>query len=164
MNGCKVTETALTSTQHILGWYLSDMTDADLLVRPVPGANHSAWQLGHLIASEIQLVRSQLPDAAYPELPAGFAEQHNKETAVQEPPKGFGGKEQYLSLFNRVREATKAAAGKLSEADLDRPTTGQMAQFAPTLGAFFILVSNHTLMHVGQFSPIRRKLGKPVLF
>ncbi len=164
MNGCKVIETALASTQHILPMYLSDLTDADLLVRPVPGANHIAWQLGHLIASEIHLVRSQLPNAAFPELPAGFAEQHGKEKAAQEPPKGFGGKEQYVALFNRVREATKAAAAKLSEADLDRPTKGDMAPFAPTLGAFMVLVSNHTLMHVGQFSAVRRKLGKPVLF
>ena len=164
MNGCKVIETALTSTQNIVPMYLGDLTDADLLVRPVPGANHIAWQFGHLIASEIQLVRSQLSNTAYPELPAGFAEQHGKETSAQEPPKGFGGKEQYVTLFNRVREATKAAVAKLSDADLDRPTTGQMAQFAPTLAAFLMLVSNHTLMHVGQFTAVRRKLGKPVLF
>jgi uncharacterized damage-inducible protein DinB len=164
MNASKVIETTLTSTQHILPMYMTDLSDADLLVRPVPGANHIAWQLGHLIASEVHLVRSQLPNAAFPELPAGFAEQHGKETAGQEPPKQFGSKEQYLALFNRVREATKAAAAKLSDADLDRPTTGQMASFAPTLGAFMVLVANHTLMHVGQFTAVRRKLGKPVLF
>ena len=36
--------------------YLSDLTDADLLVRPVPGANHIAWQLGHLIQAENWMV------------------------------------------------------------------------------------------------------------
>jgi hypothetical protein len=164
MNGCKAIETALTSTQQILPWYLSDLTDADLLVRPAPGANHIAWQLGHLIASEIRLVRSQLPDAAYPELPAGFSEQHNNATAAQDPPKGFSSKDQYITLFNRIRDATKAVAAQLSDADLDRPTSGNMVQFAPTLGAFLMLVSNHTLMHVGQFTVVRRKLGKPILF
>ena len=29
---------------------LSDLSDAELLVRPVPSANHIAWQLGHMIA------------------------------------------------------------------------------------------------------------------
>jgi uncharacterized damage-inducible protein DinB len=164
MNGCKVIETALASTQKILPMYLNDLADADLLVRPVAGANHIAWQLGHLIASEIHLMRSQFPNAAFPELPAGFAEQHGKETAAQESPKGFGGKEQYVALFNKVREATKAAAGKLSDADLDRATQGDMAPFAPTLAAFLMLVSNHTLMHVGQFTAVRRKLGKPIVF
>ena len=62
------------------------------------------------------------------------------------------------------RKATIAALSKLSDADLDRPTTGPMAQFAPTLGQLFLAASNHTLMHAGQFTVVRRKLGKPVLF
>jgi hypothetical protein len=155
--------TALTSTQEILSWYLSDLSDADLLIRPAPGANHIAWQLGHLINSE-RGMGSQIPGVAYPEMPAGFDQQHEKATATQDPPKGFGTKEQYLNLFKKVRGATLEAVGKLSEADLDRPTQGQMAKFAPTLGALLILTSNHTLMHAGQFSVVRRKLGKPVLF
>ena len=40
------------------------------------------------------------------------------------------------------------------------PTTGNIAQFAPTHGALVLLVSNHTLMHSGQFTVVRRKLGK----
>jgi hypothetical protein len=164
MKANQVIETALNSTQFLTNQYLSDLADADLLVRPTPGANHIAWQLGHLISSEIGLVRSQLPSAAFPELPAGFAEQHGKDTAGQEPPKGFLSKQQYVDLFNRVREATKATLAKLSDSDLDKPSTGNMAQFAPTLAAFFMLVSNHTLMHAGQFTVLRRKQGKPVLF
>jgi hypothetical protein len=164
MNAKDVVQTALTSTQNLLGWYLSDLADPDLLVRPVPGANHVAWQVGHLLASEIQLVRSQIPGAAYPELPAGFAEQHGAKSAANDPPKPLATKAEYLALFNKVREATLAVLAKLPDADLDKPTTGNMARFAPTLGAFFILVANHTLMHAGQFTVVRRKLGKPVLF
>jgi hypothetical protein len=147
----------------MLNWYLGDLSDADLLVRPVPAANHIAWQLGHLISAEKHLA-GQVPGISFPELPAGFEEQHSKETAAQEPPKGFLSKGQYLELFSRMREATLAALGKMSDADLDRPTTGSMAQFAPTHGALLLAVSNHTLMHAGQFSVVRRKLGKPVLF
>jgi hypothetical protein len=156
-------KTTLISTQQNLGMYLADLSDADLLVRPVPGANHIAWQLGHLITAEIALL-SQLPGAAYPELPAGFKEQHDKATAGVDPPKGFGTKAQYLGLFNKVREATLANLAKISDADLDKPTTGRMAHFAPTLGALLILQSNHVLMHAGQFTVLRRKLGKPVVF
>ncbi len=45
-------KTALLSTQNITAMYLADLSDEDILVRPVPGANHIAWQLGHLIHSE----------------------------------------------------------------------------------------------------------------
>jgi hypothetical protein len=164
MKASQVLETALNGTQFLTNHYLEDLSDADLLTRPTPGANHIAWQLGHVIASEVGMVRSQLPNAAYPELPSGFAEQYTKDTAAKDPPKGFLTKQKYLDLFNRVREVTKATVSKLSDADLDRATTGNMAQFAPTLGVFLMLVSNHTLMHAGQFSVVRRKLGKPILF
>ena len=34
---------------------VSDLSDAELLVRPVPQANHIAWQLGHLILQDSRL-------------------------------------------------------------------------------------------------------------
>jgi hypothetical protein len=163
MNAKDAIQTALTSTQSMLGMYLGDLSDADLVVRPVPNANHIAWQLGHLISSE-QKLAAQVPGAAYPELPAGFAEHHDSKNASVDPPKGFGSKASYLDLFNKTRAATLANLAKLKEADLDKPTQGQMAAYAPTLGALLLLVSNHTLMHMGQFTVVRRKLGKPVLF
>jgi hypothetical protein len=164
VNGRDVIKSALTSTQNLLSWYVGDLTDAEFTERPVPTANHIAWQMGHVIAGEIFLIRDTLPDAAYPELPAGFVEQHDKATSNVQPPKGFGTKAQYLDLFNKVRGTTIALLDQLTDADLDRPTQGRMAQFAPKLGDLFVLVSNHTLMHAGQFTVLRRKLGKPVVF
>jgi hypothetical protein len=163
MNAKDAIRTALTSTQNLLAWYLSDLSDEDLLVRPVPNANHIAWQVGHLINSEVRMGQV-LPGAAYPELPVGFAEHHTKETAAAEPPRGFGKKADYLGLFNRVREATLATLAKMPDADLDRPTPGDMAKWAPMMGALLVLTANHTMMHVGQFTVVRRKVGKPVLF
>jgi uncharacterized damage-inducible protein DinB len=162
MKGTEVIRGALKGTSHTLNMYLSDLSDADLLVRPVPAANHIAWQLGHLISAEPYLAKMAIPEANYPELPAGFTEKHNKATAASDS--GFLTKAQYLELFNKLREATIAAVGKLSDADLDKPTVGSMAKYAPTAGAMLLLTSNHTLMHAGQFTAVRRKLGKPVLF
>jgi hypothetical protein len=163
MNAKDAIKTALASTQQILQAYLSDLSDADLLVRPVPQANHIAWQLGHMISAENQMVNMAVPGAS-PALPAGFADQHNKAAAAKEPATGFRTKEEYLGLFQKTRAATQVALAKLSDADLDKPTPGDMAKFAPTIGAFFLLQANHTLMHAGQFTVVRRKLGKPVVF
>src|SRR5919201_5668199 len=112
MQAKDVVRSALNSTQNMLEMYLSDLSDADLLVRPVPNANHIAWQLGHLIISEPELVHMELPDAAYPKLPAGFAEQHSRETAGVDPPKGFRTKAEYLALAKQVRGATLALLDK----------------------------------------------------
>src|SRR5260221_5518002 len=63
------------SNDSMLNTYLSDLSDADLLLRPVSGANHIAWQLGHLIKSEQSLLTA-VPGAAVTELPAGWADQY----------------------------------------------------------------------------------------
>jgi hypothetical protein len=156
-------KSALKSTQRMLEMYLADLSDADLLVRPIANANHIAWQLGHLIKSEPELVHMELPDAVYPELPAGFAEQHSKETATVDPPKGFHTKAEYLALSKEVRGATLALLDNMSDADIGRASTGKMARWAPTLADLFLMLGTHTMMHAGQFTVVRRKLGKPVL-
>ena len=164
MNGIGAIKAALEGTAFVLKMYVADLSDADLFVRPVPAANHAAWQIGQVIVGDVMLVKDQVPAARYPELPPGSAELYGKEGASKDGPDGFLTKAEYLALFDSVRGATIAALETLTDADLDRPTTGSMASFAPTLGHLFLLVSNHTLMHAGQFTVIRRKLGKPVLF
>jgi hypothetical protein len=162
MNAIEAIRTVLTSTQELTTMYLSDLSDADLLVRPVPGANHIAWQLGHTIVSERYMLAENLPGVAFPAFPAGFAEAHAQERAGKDD--GFFPKAVYLEQLAAIRGAAIAALNKLSEADLDRPTAGSMARFAPKVGALLVLVGNHTMMHSGQFSVARRRLGKPVLF
>jgi hypothetical protein len=163
MTGSAAIQQALGGSQWLLEHFLADFTDEEFFVRPVPGANNVAWQVGHLIEAEKGMVTSQIPTAKYPELPAGFKEAHKAERAKHDGRDSFLSKAEYLALAQKVRAVTMEVVGKLADADLDKPTTGNMAQFAPTLGAFLVLVSNHTLMHAGQFSVIRRKLGKPVL-
>ena len=164
MNAKNALQLALVSTQGMVPMYLKDLSDADLLVRPVPGANHIAWQLGHLISSEKFLLESQLPGATYPKLPEGFDKTHHDKNAASESTQGFLTKAEYLDLFNSVRKATLNNLEKMSEADLEKPNTGPLAKMAPTLAALIILTSNHVLMHAGQFTVVRRKLGKPVAF
>jgi hypothetical protein len=163
MRATDTIKAALNSTQHMLEMYVADLSDADLLIRPVPTANHIAWQLGHLITGEPFLVRSELPDAVFPDLPAGFAEQYTKETSTSDAPADFKTKAEYLDLSKKMRTATLATLDTLSDADLDRVCTGRMAKFCPKLMNLLLLVSNHTMMHTGQFTVVRRKLGKPVL-
>jgi uncharacterized damage-inducible protein DinB len=159
MNASTAIRKALESTHRVLTMYLGDLSDADLLVRPVPGANTIAWQVGHLIRSE-SMAAKHIPAAKYPELPAGFADRHDNKRAGDDGP-GLATKAVYLDLFAKAREATLKAVDGLSETDLDKPTGWEMA---PTLGQLLLLIANHTMMHAGQFTVVRRKLGKPVLF
>ncbi|HEY1379369.1 MAG TPA: DinB family protein [Gemmataceae bacterium] len=152
---------ALATSRQVFTMLLQDLSDADLLVRPSASANHIAWQIGHVIASEHRMLTNMVPDLA-PALPEGFADLHAASTAKDD--NGFLTKAEYLAQYGRVRKVTLAALDRLPEADLDRPNPGPTAPIAPTIGALFLLVANHGLLHAGQFSVVRRKLGKPTLF
>jgi hypothetical protein len=128
----------------------------------VPGANHIAWQIGHLVRAEANFLGNNFPGTAAAELPLGFAERHSKEAAKADD--GFATKAEYLDLFGKVRSATLAALEAMPDTDLDRPTAGPIAALAPTVGQALAFTGIHTMMHTGQFSVVRRKLGKPILF
>jgi hypothetical protein len=152
----------MTFCRDLTVGFLQDLSDADLMARPTPTANHIAWQLGHLIASEQGMVAG-LGHKTRP-LPNGFAESHGKEASTSDDPKKFRTKAEYLTLFKQVREDTLAALKATPDADLEKPGPESMQAYAPTVMAVFNLLGAHDLMHAGQFTPVRRKLGKPVLF
>lgn len=149
----------------VLNAYLGDLSDADLFIRPVPGQNHIAWQLGHLINSERDLVEQTRPGSC-PPLPEGFAEAHaNKpEANKSDDTSRFYSKARYLELLATQRAATLAALAALPDAELDTPAPEDMRSYAPTVGSAFLLVGTHYLMHAGQFVGVRRKLAKPIMF
>src|SRR5262249_16301447 len=95
---------------------LSDLSDPNLLVRPVPGANHIGGQLGHLIIQECHSIGPQDLGVKYPELPKGFVEQHSDATAGVDPPSGFLTKAEYLDLLAQTHEATMETLASLSDA------------------------------------------------
>ncbi len=162
MKAIELIQKALAFSQGMINNYLNDLSDDDILTRPVPSANNVAWQLGHLTASEVMMVKEQLPNAVYPELPAKLQEHASGKSATTIT--SFLKKSEYLEWFNRVRSATIENVGKLQEADLDKATVGQMKDFCPRLGELLNLITVHDMMHGGQFTVVRRALNKPVLF
>lgn len=151
----------LDMTNEVLTTYLSDLSDADLMIRPVPAANHGAWQLGHLVSSEHEMMTKA--GFSMPDLPDGFAPSYTKETSTLDDAAKFHKKDRYIELMTQQREATLAALAGASSADLDRATPEDMHAYAKTAGLTFNLIGIHVLMHAGQFVTLRRKLGKPVL-
>lgn len=163
MNAHAVLRGALASADSISTSYLNDLSDADLLVRPVPGANHIAWQLGHLIAGENMMI-AEACSGSMPALPSGFAEKHSNDTAGSDDRGAFLSKDEYLRHYREQRAATLKALEGLSEADFDHPAPEQFRQYCPTVGAVFNMQATHWLMHAGQWAIVRRKLGHKPLF
>ena len=145
---------------QVLMAYLGDLEDADLMIRSQPGVNHIAWQLGHLITSENEMLSGV--GLKMPPLPDGFGACYTKETSTSDDAAKFHTKAQYLAALAEQRKGTLAALESASDADLDKPTPEVMHAFAKTVGVLFNLIGVHGLMHVGQFVPVRRLRGKPV--
>lgn len=163
MNAKDAIRSSANLSSMVIKSYVGDLEDADLLRRPTAGCNHIAWQLGHLISSEVQLLEQTAPGQGIT-LPEGFAEAHSKEASSSDEAAGFQTKATYLELFDKVREATARALADFPEADLDKPSPPDFQSFCPTMGDMFGLIASHPMMHAGQFVIVRRQLGKPVLF
>lgn len=163
MNAKDAIRKSIASTDMIVEGYLGDLTDAELMVRSVPGANHIAWQLGHLVISEHDLMEGIAP-GSMPKLPAGFKEKYTKETAASDDPKAFHTKADYQRLLKEQRAGTFAALEKTPETDLDKPGPEEFRSYCPTVADVFLLQGTHAMMHAGQWAVTRRKLGRKPLF
>ena len=162
MNTKDAIRSSANLSNMVIKTYISDMEDADLMRRPGEGCNHLAWQLGHLISSECQLLNMVTPGSAI-DLPDGFADAHSKEQCTNDDPASYRDKSTYIELFDRVRAASQAALDACDDSDLDNPAPENFRDFCPTVGDMFTLIATHPLMHAGQFVVVRRQLGKPIL-
>ncbi|MGN6369384.1 MAG: DinB family protein [Phycisphaerae bacterium] len=152
----------LQSSIGLLTMTLGDMSDADLLVRPVQNANHANWQLGHLAVAETNMLG--MCGIPMPALPAGVAEKYSKEAAKSDDPAAFLKKDQLLGLLQSVRNASVAWVKSAFEEQLEAATAEKLRGFAPTVRDLLAALTGHDAMHMGQIQVIRRKLGKPILF
>ena len=144
---------------HVVNAYLDDLSDADLMKRPHPQCNHINWQVGHLIASEHEMLDNFVP-GGMPALPEGFAEQYKKENAHSDDPSRFATKSDLMAAYKTQRDATLKALAQASDADWDKETG---ISYAPSIAAVYTLQGGHWLMHCGQWVVVRRQLGKPVV-
>lgn len=156
--------TANGFADRILNAYLGDLSDADLLVRPIPGMNHIAWQIGHLLNTERGLLDALQPGAS-PAYPDGFTEAHGRDEAAttSDDPSRFLTRDAYLALWNAQRQASRAYLDAVDDATLDAPAPERVRKMVPDVGGTLLLFGTHALMHLGQFAAVRRSLGKPVV-
>lgn len=160
MNGREAIRLGLDMAEFVSLAYLQDLAPADLLHRPCPGANHIAWQLGHLIVAEHELIEKVCP-GRMPALPAGFAGRYTKETCTSDNPADFHSSDEFLAAYRTQRAGTLSALNALTDADLDAASG---VDYAPNVGGIFSMQGSHWLMHAGQWAVIRRQMGRPPLF
>ncbi len=161
----------LHSARYVTDAYLADLEDHELLVRPTPGAHHIAWQLGHLLLSEVMMLNSVEPGSGIL-FPAGFEQLHTAPKDSADPGGkiaqdiGLGAyytKAQYLGLRSQLRQKTLELLDAISVDQLGAPGPDKMRAYAPTNGAVLLAIGTHEMMHSGQWAVVRRMLNKPVV-
>jgi hypothetical protein len=150
-------------SQMVTNMLLGDLEDADLLVRPVPGANHIAWQMGHVITA-CRHFGEMIKPGCMPPLPDGFAEKYTKDTSSSDNPDDFVSKDEYLRLIDQQRQAMLSLLDQLADDELEAGADESLKSICQTVGDVFGLAADHEMMHSGQYSTVRRKLGKAVAF
>lgn len=163
MNARDAIQLNLDMANMVCSAYLGDLDDRDLLVRPGAGCNHIAWQLGHLIGSEHEMMELVKP-GSMPPLPVGFTDRHTKATSRIDSASAFLSKGEYLDLYQQQRQGTLALLRAQSDAELDLPAPEKFQAYCKSRGDLFSLQGSHLMMHVGQWAVVRRKLGRQPLF
>jgi hypothetical protein len=161
MSRKKTIRNVIEMSDRIINSYLSGLSDKDLFVRAVPGVNHIAWQLGHIISSERHFIERLNPGAS-PPLPEGFDAKHGRDKTGEDDPAAFYPLETYQALWKAQREATLATLESFPETDLDDANPEKYPPYAPTPAAILTMTGLHPIMHAGQFVPVRRLLKLPI--
>jgi hypothetical protein len=138
---------------------ISDFSEEEMFFRPCPAANHAAWQIGHLIVAEANMVNAAAPGRGG-KIPPEFVVAFSKDMASSDERSRFPSKDALLACLDTVRAASICWAKDLSEADIGAPGPENMRAFIPTKGSLSLIILEHLAMHLGQLQVIRRCLGK----
>jgi uncharacterized damage-inducible protein DinB len=126
-----------------------------------PGTNHALWFAGHMALSDnffIGMVeptkKRDLDD---------WDKQFGMGSAPTSDPDEYPPAAEVLDVMRERRGVLVEILGKMSDAELERPTSADMAAFCPDYGSIFEMATWHEGLHAGQVTMVRRALGhKPV--
>ncbi len=127
--------------------------------RPVPGANHAAWVMGHLASADNYFAttlgeRESVLDKSWDELFGMGSE-------VKDDPSAYPSLDDLKAGLERARQALIETFKSMDEQKLQSPTPEDWRNFAPTYAAVMPSVAFHEGFHAGQLSAVRRSLGLP---
>jgi uncharacterized damage-inducible protein DinB len=138
---------------------LADLKPHEWHHQPVPGANSAAWVVGHLTFTDRRIL-TRLGEADLPAVPDGYLDRFAMTRSAATPQDDLGDPAELLGLFAAHRSRLVAAVRAADPAKLAEPMPSASGMFA-TLGQAAVFMGQHTMLHLGQVTTIRRSLGYP---
>src|SRR5262249_39091681 len=127
----------------------------------VPGTNHALWFCGHMATADNFFV-GMIDPAKKRNLDEwdklfGMGSQPTSE------PDDYPPVAEVLDVMRERRDVLNGLLANMSDDDLAKATSPEMAGFCPDFASIFELAAWHEGLHSGQITVIRRALGhKPV--
>ena len=150
---------SIVTARNMTDGLLEGVAYRDWLRQPVPTGQHVLWIVGHLArADDWGLIALGLKSRLLDDIAEFFA----RGRPVTSDPQDYPAPEAVHEVYRASHQRFMDRLDVISDADLDRPTCGAIARFAPNLGTLLQSHVWHEGFHGGQLALIRRYLGLPV--
>ncbi len=150
------------TTSHMLTMGLIDDMESAPLQQPTSnGGNHPLWVLGHLAYSESNILEHMIKGNENPliDWKPIFGASSEPTTNLEDYPAWAD----VRAKAEQVQKNTLAFIDSLTDADLEAPSKNPPAgkeDFFGTVGACFLVLTLHPVMHRGQVADARRMAGR----
>lgn len=149
----------LQTGQMLFQQYSEDLSDQEYFQPPVEGANHAAWILGHIAASEDSMTASitgtpkHLPDSIHDTFQMGS-------TCVADASK-YPTRKEIDDMFINTRANVLEALQTFDDSKWNDPSPeGYPKDFFPTIGSIWSMIGVHQFWHIGQLTVCRQAMKK----
>jgi len=138
---------------------IDDIPAGKFCHKPVDGANHALWVLGHLAVTDDWFActlasRESVIDESWGPL-------FGMKSEPSDDPTIYPSIDEIKSALERARQSLLTGFESLGEQQLQGPVPEELEGFAPNVGGAAYTLAWHEGFHAGQLSAVRRSLGLP---
>lgn len=148
---------SLKSSGSFVELFAKDLTPAGMTHRTSPAANCAAWIIGHLLLVERNLHRAL--GVTSPAIAAEYESRFARDAAAAAAT-DFGDTGTLVQEFLEHRRLSVEAVTRMTPAQLSVEPPNKSPRWK-NVGELVAFLANHTSMHAGQLTLIRRSLGMP---
>lgn len=137
--------------------FLEDITQAQAVHQPFPGANHAAWIAGHIAWADDFFLTTLKPRKAV--LPETYTKLFGMGSTPTADASTYPKLEQLREKLSQLREEMVAWFGNMPEQQLHASLPKEFDGFAENFAMLMSTISWHEGMHAGQLTVLRKSLG-----
>lgn len=141
---------------------VADIPADKMAAQPIPGMNHPAWLLGHLLTLEQSVVTKVIGKTVTHPLGADWRDIYGIGSTPKPDLKLYKPKEFCMEALRESAGTIAEYFRALPESDLQKPLPdADLAKFFPNIARLLIILPTHRAYHAGQLATWRKAAGLP---